>query len=189
MNQLKVKKIASVLVILLLFPIVMIGCNDAPNAEQATLLDIVSTSEITAEPTTEITPTLEVTTEPVTLAISKIDLKALEKDIDQLSIAISNAGDNEIQSILDTFMTETSWEVSVLYYGNQKNGFWTSPMMELPSDYKFTERPPYLNAVDTGLYIPELYSSAFENKMIQTMCKPIIVDGNIIGVVGIDVFN
>lgn len=189
MYQSKVKKIASILVIILLFPIVMIGCNAEPNAEQATVLNTVSSSEITSEPTAEITTALEVTSEPVTQAISKIDLKALENDIDQLSISISTARDSEIQSILDTFMTETSWEVSVLYYGNQKNGFWTSPMMELPPDYKFTERPPYLNAVDTGLYIPELYSSAFDNKMIQTMCKPIIVDGKIIGVVGIDVFN
>lgn len=178
MNCKRTQKLVSLLAIILLISSFLIGCKSENALAETEVLSMETTIETT------VASTVETTIETIT----NIDLKALENDVDQLSIKISTADENEIQNILDAFNDETTWDVYAVYYGNNENDFWISPTMELPADYKFTERSPFLKAIESGLYAPDQYTSGSEGKIIQTMCKPISVDGTTIGVVGLDVF-
>ncbi|MDH8676781.1 hypothetical protein QE109_01415 [Fusibacter bizertensis] len=179
MNCKRTQKLVSLLAIILLMSSFLIGCKSENALAETEVLSMETTVETT------VASTVETTIETIT----NIDLKALENDVDQLSIKISTADANEIQNILDTFNDETTWDVYYVYYGDFENNFWSSPIVEVPPEYKFTERPVYLNAVEMGLYIPELYDDFLLQKYVQTLSKPIVVDGKVIGVIGIDVIN
>ncbi len=53
----------------------------------------------------------------------------------------------------------------------------------------FSQRPVYQNAVAQGLYLPDVYSDALSGRAIHTVAKSILVDGEVVGVIGIDVLG
>lgn len=114
---------------------------------------------------------------------------SIDSELNQLMTLISNEKDtSELQTILDDFAKNSKLEVAYAYYGTADGSFWMSPASELPEDYRFNERPPYMEAVKNGIYKPELYPDAATNRNIQTLAKPLMIDGRLVGVVGIDVY-
>lgn len=91
---------------------------------------------------------------------------------------------------LDEIVTETVG-VSMLSEGEIEadNDFWMSPITALPEDYAFSERPVYQKAVAQGVYLPEAYSDALSGRAIHTVAKAIMVEGEVVGVIGIDVLG
>jgi methyl-accepting chemotaxis protein len=114
---------------------------------------------------------------------------AAESELNQLMTVISNEKDtSKLQTILGDFAKNSKIEVAYAYYGRADGSFWMSPKSELPKDYRFNERPPYIEAVKNGTYKPELYLDQVTNRNIQTLAKPLMIDGKLVGVVGLDVY-
>ena len=165
------------------------GCAvEAPSVEATTMSE-----EVTTESISETVVETEAVAETQAAGVSKLSEDEIGKivaELDALSASILNQSEAaDIQSLLDQFVAESQRDISYLYYGEADNDFWMSPVSALPEDYAFSERPVYQNAVVQGLYLPEAYSDAVSGRAIHTVAKAIVVNGEVIGVIGIDVLG
>ncbi|GAU79140.1 PDC sensor domain-containing protein [Fusibacter sp. 3D3] len=96
--------------------------------------------------------------------------------------------ETEIQEALTEITLYEDLEIQYAYYGSAEGAFYIYPSMELPEDYDFRERPPYLNTMAEEIYYAEPYTDAITNRQIQTIGITVYDENGIIGVLGIDAY-
>lgn len=127
--------------------------------------------------------------EDVNKKLQTVQTSEIEEELDLFIEHLKKLKDaSKIQKLIDEYIDKSKLDISSIYYGDNNGQFYMSPSVELSSDYNFTERTPYKDAVEEGKYMPDSYMDFTTNKCIQTITKPVIVEGNIIGVAGIDVY-
>lgn len=104
---------------------------------------------------------------------------------DRVGMATS---DEEIQAILTDITSNEELEIQYAYYGSKEGAFYMYPIEELPDDYDFRERPPYLNTMEAEIYYAEPYTDLVTNRQIQTIGITVYDENGIIGVLGIDAY-
>ncbi|GAA0179586.1 hypothetical protein SH2C18_24270 [Clostridium sediminicola] len=128
--------------------------------------------------------------EDVNEKLHTVQTSGIEEELDLLIEDFKKLKEvSEVQKLIDDYIDKSKLDIISIYYGDNNGKFYISPNVELSSDYNFTERPPYRDAVEEGKYMPDSYMDFTTNKYIQTITKPVIVEGNIIGVAGIDVYT
>lgn len=107
----------------------------------------------------------------------KRSLKEIEETmtVESASKPIANLKENNID-ILNSI------------YVSSENKFIVYPQEEISSEINFTERDWYINAVKAkdDVYISEVYNDITSNKPVLTMAKALVRDGQVMGVVSVD---
>ncbi len=117
------------------------------------------------------------------------EVEVMEKDLEVFIEALKEVNDTfGVITLMDQYIKESERDIVYMYYGTSDGEFIAVPDMELPSDYNFVERPPYKIAAEGGTYKPEPYLDVKANKQMQSITKAVVVDGNVIGVAGIDFY-
>lgn len=111
-----------------------------------------------------------------------IDLDLLDKI--EKEIITSN---KTIENILMEYFDEDIF--SAIYYGDIDGDFYIEPYFELPEDYEFRDRDFFTVAIKDDLYISETYKDFASGRELYTISKAIKKDGEIIGVLGFDLYN
>lgn len=103
---------------------------------------------------------------------------------------VATGGDDDaaVKKIIDSIYTQNP-EYQNVYYGKEDGIFiGANNGGKLPSNYDPRERDWYKNAVINGrLTITNPYMAASQKEMCSTISIPILINGNLKGVVGIDV--
>jgi hypothetical protein len=86
------------------------------------------------------------------------------------------------------FVEMSSLDVIYIYFGNPEGDFIIAPEIDIPASYVFSERPPYTNAVEQGVFISEPYQDASTGEMVLTVSMAIYYHEEFIGVFAIDAF-
>ncbi len=192
------KKMRSVIVCFLLISMMLVGCNSGNQEEiqhlQKELTDtkqeLMETKTALAKAKEELATIKDVFYEE-TPAINWPDaaqIQTVEDSLELLEKTIMGCyEDGDIQEQMDAYVSSQSLEIVNAYYGTTEE-MYISPMVELPDSYVFSERPVYKDAVEQGLNVAEPYVDAMSGRYIQTISKAVIVQGELIGVVGIDVY-
>ncbi|MCK8060761.1 MULTISPECIES: PDC sensor domain-containing protein [unclassified Fusibacter] len=94
----------------------------------------------------------------------------------------------EIEEVFESYVYDSYFEVMNLYYATSEGEMILYPNQELPDNYDPRERPWYTEALLQGTMIGELYEDAASGRFVQSISKTIVLDGEVIGVVGIDIF-
>ena len=159
------------------------GCSVESPSEETTTMSVEVTTESMIE--------TEAETNAVTNSmLSEEESGEIVAELDVLSASILNQTEAaDIQSLLDQFVAESQRDIVYLYYGEADDDFWISPVTVLPEDYMFSQRPVYEFAVAQGMYLPETYFDMISGRAIHTVAKAILVDGEVVGVIGIDIFG
>ena len=179
------------LILVLLIILAITGCSND-----------VTTTESSAEVITEVS-TEEATTETATLAeveaekktvLTESEIKVIEAELDLLferilERLVKKTESHDVQYELNQFVKESNKEIEYLYFGTASDDFWISPETVMPENYNFTERPPYQNAVSEGIYVPDGNLDGMTGRVLYTVTKAYLVDGEIFGVVGIDFYG
>lgn len=185
----KIKRYNLILVIIIILTIT--GCsNDVTTTEPPTE---VTTEATTEEATTETATVAEVEAEEKTV-LTDPEIKAIEAELDLLferilERQVKKTESHDVQFELNQFVTESDKDIEYLYFGTATNEFWISPETVMPENYNFTERPPYQNAVSEGIYVPDGNLDGMTGRVLYTVTKAYLVDGEIFGVVGIDFYG
>ncbi|AEC52054.1 chemotaxis protein [Pyrococcus sp. NA2] len=80
-------------------------------------------------------------------------------------------------------------DISYVYYGDEQGHMYIYPKIKLPEGYDPRKRPWYIQAKEKGgAVITEPYVDAFTGKWVITYSEPVYVNGELKGVIGIDVF-
>jgi hypothetical protein len=143
---------------------------------------------MTLPSSSEISPTVpeEINIQATTFKVSN---DQLTQQVDLISNAIKSAKDKKaVEAILFKHYNEKALDYVCIYYGTVDGNFTCAPKLELPPDYDFRQRPPYLDALSKGSNFSEPYTDAVSGKTILTLSKPVYVDKKLIGVIGIDVY-
>lgn len=116
-------------------------------------------------------------------------LDHIESELNKLINTINALKDSsDMVKEFENYMNDSELEVVHLYFANVDGETFLEPFSELPQDYDPRERPFYINAVKDGIFIPEQYNDFMTNRLIQTIAKPMYVNNEIIGVIGMDVY-
>lgn len=120
---------------------------------------------------------------------TEIKIAAIKASIEELERLIQGSYQNgDLSESLKDFVKRQSIDVSYVYFGSVDDTFTVYPEIELPEDYKITERPVYKEAVNNSVYVAEAYMDFTEDKLLQTISKAVYVNDELIGVIGIDAF-
>lgn len=120
--------------------------------------------------------------------VNALKLSELETDLEELMMAVASSAEAEIQGCLEDYMKTHADGISHVYFGSTRNQIFIAPQVELPQDYRITERPMYRLALEQGEYVSEPYHDFQHNRLIQTISKPLYIEGELMGVVGIDAY-
>lgn len=119
---------------------------------------------------------------------SSIDIKEIEKDVDSLIERIKSVENHtEIEEVLSMFENNSNLEVNYIYLAMEVGGFSVYPFVEMPQDYDARTRRWYIEATEEEKYISEIFLDAVTGEESITIAKKIEIDGNLFGVVGIDI--
>lgn len=105
------------------------------------------------------------------------------------SIAAGGTIDTEyVQSVVDAH-AEGRQELLNLYCGTKDSRFiWSNREIEMPADYDPVERGWYKQAAETGdIIVTDPYCDALTGQMCTTIAAPAYIDGELAGVIGLDV--
>lgn len=105
------------------------------------------------------------------------------------SIAAGGTTETEfIQSIVDTHAEGRS-ELLNLYCGTSDSRFiWSNREIEMPADYDPVERGWYQQAAKEGkAIVTDPYCDALTGQMCTTIAAPVLIEGELAGVIGLDV--
>lgn len=105
------------------------------------------------------------------------------------SIAAGGTTETEfIQSVVDTH-AQGREELLNLYCGTSDSRFiWSNREIEMPADYDPVERGWYKQAAETGnTIVTDPYCDALTGQMCATIAAPTYIDGELAGVIGLDV--
>lgn len=120
--------------------------------------------------------------------VNSLKIAELETELEGLMMLVASSSEAEIQSCLEDYMETRADSISRVYFGSTRNQIFIAPRVELPKDYKMTERPMYGLALERGEYVSEPYHDFQHNRLIQTISKPLYIEGKLMGVVGIDAY-
>lgn len=119
----------------------------------------------------------------------EIKVAAIKASVEELERLVQGAYQSgNLSKALEDFAGRQSIDLSYVYFGSVDDTFIVWPEIELPEDYKITERSVYNEAANNGLYVAEVYMDFAEERMVQTISKAVYVNDELIGVVGIDAF-
>lgn len=105
------------------------------------------------------------------------------------SIAAGGTIDTEqVQTVVDTHAAGRQ-ELLNLYCGTRDSRFiWSNREIEMPADYDPVERGWYKQAAETGeIIVTDPYCDALTGQMCTTIAAPAYIDGDLAGVIGLDV--
>lgn len=105
------------------------------------------------------------------------------------SIAAGGTIDTEqVQTVVDTHAAGRQ-ELLNLYCGTRDSNFiWSNREIEMPADYDPVERGWYKQAAETGeIIVTDPYCDALTGQMCTTIAAPAYIDGELAGVIGLDV--
>lgn len=105
------------------------------------------------------------------------------------SIAAGGTIETEfIQSVVDTH-AEGREELLNLYCGTNDSRFiWSNREIEMPADYDPVERGWYQQAAEAGtVIVTDPYCDALTGQMCTTIAAPVLIEGELAGVIGLDV--
>lgn len=105
------------------------------------------------------------------------------------SIAAGGSIDTDyLQSVVDAH-AEGREELLNLYCGTKDSRFiWSNREIEMPADYDPVERGWYKQAAETGnTIVTDPYCDALTGQMCATIAAPTYIDGELAGVIGLDV--
>lgn len=167
------------------------GVNQGPNAPEV-VMENETTSNATVVNDGISAGEESVQEEPVAeAAFALVDekvIEAIELELNQLINKIKSLKDSsDVIGVFKDFMITSELEIIHVYYADHK-GLHIEPRSKLPEDYDPTLRPFYVHAIKEGVYIPAPYLDLLTNKMIQTLSKPIYVNSEVVGVIGMDVY-
>lgn len=105
------------------------------------------------------------------------------------SIAVGGTIDRlQVQTVVDTHAAGRQ-ELLNLYCGTRDSKFiWSNREIEMPADYDPVERGWYKQAAETGdIIVTDPYCDALTGQMCATIAAPAYIDGELAGVIGLDV--
>lgn len=105
------------------------------------------------------------------------------------SIAAGGTIDTEqVQAVVDAHAAGRE-ELLNLYCGTKDSRFiWSNREIEMPADYDPVERGWYKQAAETGnIIVTDPYCDALTGQMCATIAAPAYIDGELAGVIGLDV--
>ena len=113
-------------------------------------------------------------------------LNLLEKDIKSLKV-YENVMENDILSYFNEEMSDDA-ELLNIYFANENNELIDASGFIPDESFVPTERVWYKEAIySDSVYISKPYIDAATNEMVMSISKGIKIDGNPVGVIGIDV--
>lgn len=119
----------------------------------------------------------------------EIKVAAIKASIEELERLVQGSYQSgDLSKSLEDFAGRQSIALSYVYFGSVDDTFIVWPEIELPENYKITERPIYTEALNQDMYVAEAYMDFAEERMVQTISKAVYVNDELIGVVGIDAF-
>lgn len=94
----------------------------------------------------------------------------------------------QVQTVVDTHAAGRQ-ELLNLYCGTRDSKFiWSNREIEMPADYDPVERGWYKQAAETGdIIVTDPYCDALTGQMCATIAAPAYIDGELAGVIGLDV--
>lgn len=94
----------------------------------------------------------------------------------------------QVQAVVDTHAAGRQ-ELLNLYCGTRDSKFiWSNREIEMPADYDPVERGWYKQAAETGdIIVTDPYCDALTGQMCATIAAPAYIDGELAGVIGLDV--
>lgn len=158
------------------------GCKK--NTEETTAPVAETTTQTTTETPTAVDPNMpQLTRAEVDAIVTDLNFTELTTDLSKLKRKSS------ILQKLEATKTASKHHISNIYYGLTDNKMYIYPKMELPEDYTPTSRPWYTKTMEspTTPYISEVYLDSYTNLYILTVAAPVKKDGEVKGVIGIDV--
>ncbi len=120
----------------------------------------------------------------------------MNNEITKIETAVNGLEDyiiaNPTLDGLETYFEEVLLDVefaSLVFFGGSDNvSRVIVPSLTLPPDWDITQRPWYISAVaQAELIFTDAYLDVSENKYVITAAKPVYIDGELFGVVGMDV--
>ena len=105
------------------------------------------------------------------------------------SIAAGRTTETEfIQSVVDAHAKGRE-ELLNLYCGTNDSRFiWSNREIEMPADYDPVERGWYQQAAEAGtVIVTDPYCDALTGQMCTTIAAPVLIDNELVGVIGLDV--
>lgn len=96
---------------------------------------------------------------------------------------------SSINQKLEAHKTASKHFIANIFYGHSDKKMNLIPEQVLPEDYDPTTRIWYTKTLESpnGMYISEIYEDYFSKQYILTIAAPVTKEGEIVGVVGIDV--
>ncbi len=130
----------------------------------------------------EIENTLRYYEENLTQGVDYIARKDEVKDL-----AVNETDTQASYKIFEEYIA-THPQISNIYLGTETSNFYVYPALDLPEGYDPTIRPWYQDASSAGKpIITDPYADASTGALILTVAAPVIVDGQVYGVLGFDV--
>lgn len=117
----------------------------------------------------------------------KTQLNILSSNIDFKEIHIHPEYKPFLMSILKDFK-DNNTDVTSIYYGSITKAVYTYPEENLASDFDPTTRPWYTEALKNKgkVIVTKFYADAKTNKSVVTLAKAVEFDGQVVGVVAMD---
>ncbi len=111
--------------------------------------------------------------------------------VEEVSQAIAQLPDmSTIDSLLETSALDERMRIVNVFFATADGKMYLYPKQELPADYDARLRPWFTKALESNTNIEELYQDVagqdVAGRYLQTISQKVVVNGAVIGVVGID---
>lgn len=170
------------LLVVLLFTATLVGCQSSGQGDADWLGNEIVTLKKELHETQNALKRAEAEIEALKIARIKSSIEELERLV-QVTYQ-----EGDLSKDLETFAQTQSIDIASVYFATVEGAMLIWPQIDLPEDDKMTERPIFTEALDKEVYIADVYMDFVENRRIQTLSKAVYIDGDWIGVLGIDVF-
>ena len=112
----------------------------------------------------------------------------LTEDVAANISTLSSFSDEQVMKVLNSHF-EGKEELLDMYFGTEEGSFWkASTASAIPEGYDARERGWYKSVkAEEGLVVTDPYFDAFTLQMCDTIACPVLRDGELIGVIGIDI--
>lgn len=173
-------RLLALMLLICIIPVLFVGLISY-NKSYGMLNDRLSSSsnETLSEINTGIDNYFSIMTSDATLLSNNYDIQNLSvhPEFQQYATDILQEVRNSNSEILNTYFAETNKHFSIY------------PSQSLPADYDPTTRPWYKDALETPnkIAFSSVYKDASTNKNVLTISKTVYNNGQLVGVIGIDI--